>query len=252
VFQLWPKAATVEAAESAAVPARPSRARELISKPFRYLAILTLVALVVGGWVALYIKARALDLQEASGVLGTLRELKEIDQRWNDRLIGVRLAADAQDEQAIAATRGPASVTSAARLQAQLAQRSFRLGGLLSAQSLAALRNAFDEKARAMDEFMLANRAYRASLERLVRRADAIARAAQARAGTREALPAALERDAERAAAAALTFAAVPGPATGARWKRRWTTRAAARTARWPGTRAIASARLTSRSSDAR
>ncbi len=214
MFQLWPKAATVEAVESATLPARPSRARELVGKPFRYLAILTLAVLLVGGWASLYFKVRALDLQEAGGVLGMLRELKGIDQRWSDRLIGERLAAEAQDGRALAATQGSASVTAVARLQAQLTQRSFQLGGLLSAQSLSALRDAFEEKARAMDDFHVANRAYRASLARLVQRSDAIARAARARTGARDALPAAVERDAERATAATLTYAAQPGPAT--------------------------------------
>jgi hypothetical protein len=177
VFQLWPKAATAEAVESAARPARSSRVGELVGKPFRYLVVFTLVVLVVGGWVSLYLKARALDLQAASGVLGMLRELKGIDQRWNDRLIGARLSADGQDASALAASQGSASVTAVARLQSQLAQRSFQLGGLLSAQSLSALRDAFEEKARAMDGFLVANRAYRASLERLVQRGDAVARA---------------------------------------------------------------------------
>jgi signal transduction histidine kinase len=213
VFQLWPKAISAEAVESAVRPVRPSRVRELVGKPFRYLAILTLVVLVVGGWVSLYFKARALDLQAASGVLGMLRELKEIDQRWNDRLIGARLAAEAQDNGALTATQGTASVTAVARVQAQLAQRSYQLGGLLSAQSLSALREAFAEKARNMDAFLNANRAYRASLEQLIRRSDAVARAARAR-GARDALPAVVERDAERTTAATLTYAAQPGPAT--------------------------------------
>jgi len=216
VFQLWPKAVTAEAVESAAVPARPSRLRELVGKPFRYLAVLAIVVLVVGGWLSLYLKARALDLQAAGGVLGMLRELKEIDQRWTDRLIGARLAADAQDARSLTATEGSASVTTVARLQAQLAQRSFQLGGLLPAQGLSALRDAFDAKARAMDEFLVANRAYRASLQRLVQRSDAVARAARARAGARDALPAVVERDVERATAATLTYAAQPGPATSA------------------------------------
>jgi len=216
VFQLWPKAATAEAVESAALPARPSRVRELVGRPFRYLAIIALVVLVGGGWLSLYLKARALDLQAASGVLGMLRELKEIDQRWTDRLIGARLAAEAHDARSLTATEGSASVTTVAKLQAQLAQRSFELGGLLPAQSLSALRDAFDAKARSMDEFLVANRAYRASLQRLVQRSDAVARAARARAGAKDALPAVVERDAERATAATLTYAAQPGPATNA------------------------------------
>jgi two-component system, NtrC family, sensor kinase len=216
VFQLWPKAATAEAVESATRPARPSRVSELVGKPFRYLVVFTLIVLVVGGWVSLYLKARALDLQAASGVLGMLRELKGIDQRWNDRLIDARLSAEAQDAGALAATQGSASMTAVARLQAQLAQRSYQLGGLLSAQSLSALRDAFDEKARAMDGFLVANRAYRAALERLVQRGDAVGRAARARAGARDALPAAVERDAERATSATLAYAAQPGPSTSA------------------------------------
>jgi two-component system NtrC family sensor kinase len=213
VFQLWPKAATAEAVESAAFPARPSRLRALVGKPFRYLAVFALVVLVVGGWVSLYFKARALDLQAASGVLGMLRELREIDQRWNDRLIGVRLAADVQGETALP-TQGSASMTAVARLQAQLAQRAYQLGGLLPAQSLSALHEAFEDKVRAMDGFLTANRAYRTSVNRLLQRSEAVGQAARGRAGTREALPASVERDAERAVAATLAYAAQPGPAT--------------------------------------
>jgi hypothetical protein len=189
VFQLWPKAATAEAVESAAFPARPSRLRALVGKPFRYLAVFALVVLVVGGWVSLYFKARALDLQAASGVLGMLRELREIDQRWNDRLIGVRLAADVQGETALP-TQGSASMTAVARLQAQLAQRAYQLGGLLPAQSLSALHEAFEDKVRAMDGFLTANRAYRTSVNRLLQRSEAVGQAARGRAGTRGALPA--------------------------------------------------------------
>jgi signal transduction histidine kinase len=193
---------------------RPSAGlRAQIGKPFRYLAVATLVVLIVGGWVSLYVKARSVDLAAANEVLGTLRELKEIDQRWNDRLIGARLSAEALSDRELEATRASANMPTVGRLQAQLTQRSFDMGGLLGAQSLASLRTAFDDKARAVDGFLVANRAYRESLARFAQAGDALASEIQGRAGTKAPVPAAVERAMERVTAATLAFAAQPGAA---------------------------------------
>ncbi|MCC6609187.1 MAG: hypothetical protein IT515_05855 [Burkholderiales bacterium] len=187
--------------------------RGQIGKPFRYLAVATLVVLIVGGWLSLYLKARSVDLARANEVLGTLRELKEIDQRWNDRLIGARLSAEALSDTELGAARASANMPTVGRLQAQLTQRSFEMGGLLGAQSLASLRTAFDDKARAVDGFLVANRAYRESLGRFVQAGDALAGEIQGRAGTKAPVPAAVERAIEQVTTATLTFAAQPSAA---------------------------------------
>ncbi|MCZ7566738.1 MAG: ATP-binding protein [Burkholderiales bacterium] len=221
MFRLWPSPASTEAAASAARSADASARRAValgaqIGRPFRYLAVATLAVVVVGGWLYLYFQARSVDLGAANEVLGALRELKEIDQRWNDRLIGARLAPQAMSDAELAATRAAANLPAVGRLQAQLAQRSFDMGGLLGAPGLAALRAAFDAKAGAVDAFLDANRAYRASLARFVRTGDALAAEASERAATRTPLPAALERALERATAATLAYAAQPGAAVAA------------------------------------
>jgi len=184
-----------------------------VGKPFRYVAVITVVVLVVGGWISLYLRARSVDLAAANEVLGTLRELKEIDQRWNDRLIGVRLAAEALSDKELDAARASGNMPTVGRLQALLTQRSFDMGGLLGAQSLASLRAAFDGKAQAVDGFLVANRAYRESFGRFVHAGDALAREIRERAGTKTPVPAALERAVERVNAATLAAVAQPGAA---------------------------------------
>ncbi|MCL4799927.1 MAG: hypothetical protein KJ025_10100 [Burkholderiales bacterium] len=182
-----------------------------VGRPFRYLAVATLAVVVVGGWLYLYFQARSVDLGAANEVLGALRDLKEIDQRWNDRLIGARLAPQALTDAELEPMRAASNLPTVGRLQAQLAQRSFDMGGLLGAQGLAALRAAFDAKARAVDEFLGANRAYRASLARFVESGDALAAAIRERAATKAPVPATVERALERVTAATLAYAAQPG-----------------------------------------
>jgi signal transduction histidine kinase len=185
-----------------------------VGKPFRYLAVAALVAMIVGGWVSLYLKARSVDLIAANEVLGTLRELKEIDQRWNDRLIGVRLSPEAMSGKELETTRASANMPAVGRLQALLAQHSLEMGGLLGAQSLASLRAAFDGKAQAVDGFLVANRAYRESLRRFAQARDALAGEIRQRAGTKTPVSPAVERALERVSATTLELVAQPGAAT--------------------------------------
>src|SRR5262245_65956882 len=86
-----------------------------VARPLRYAAIATLAILLFGGWGYLYVKARAVDLTAATDVLASLRELREIDGRWNDWLIGTRLAG------AGAAQRSSVDPTQLARPHALLA-----------------------------------------------------------------------------------------------------------------------------------
>ncbi|MGH8699389.1 MAG: hypothetical protein ACREVS_23090, partial [Burkholderiales bacterium] len=128
------------------------------AKPFRYAAVITVAALLVGGWATLYVKARAVDLAAANEVMAGLRELKEVDGRWNDWLIGTRL-----DPRAAGAPVQRSSVepTKLARIHALLAVQVFSLDNPVTPATLAGLKEAFDGKGKAVDAFAAASDAYR-------------------------------------------------------------------------------------------
>src|SRR3990172_708365 len=128
------------------------------AKPFRYAAVITLAALLVGGWTVLYVKARAVDLTAANEVMAVLRELKEVDGRWNDWLIGTRL--DTRIARA-AVPRSSVEPTKLARIRALLAIQVFSLDNPVPPATLVALNEAFDRKAKAVDAFAAASDAYR-------------------------------------------------------------------------------------------
>ena len=115
-------------------------------------------------------KARSVDLRAANAVLESLRELKEIDSRWNDRLIAMRLAPAAEAEKE-AALGDPTRVD---RVQSMLAVNAFNLGTSLNPQALADLKQAFNDKSAAVANLVAARRAFSAALEALVRASDAL------------------------------------------------------------------------------
>jgi two-component system, NtrC family, sensor kinase len=131
-----------------------------VSKPFRIIGLSLAVLLLLGGWAFLYFKARDVDLRGQNDILGYLRELKEIDTRWNDRVIGVR-TADGADKVAAAP---PATPVQLAIVQHKLAVQAQALANPVLNQSLAALREAFDQKAKAVDQFWAAHQALRQAL----------------------------------------------------------------------------------------
>ena len=49
---------------------------------------------LAGGWAFFYVQSRAVDLSAAHEAFATLEELRSIDQRWNDRLVRARNAAE--------------------------------------------------------------------------------------------------------------------------------------------------------------
>lgn len=176
-----------------------------IARPLRYAAVLVLIVLLVGGWSSLYLKARAIDLRVANGVLEGLRELKEIDSRWNDRLIAIRLAPTAAGEKP-GAVADPQRV---ARVHSLLAVNAHTLGNLITPQSLTALKASFEEKARAVDRFVAAKAVFAQRLEALLQANAALP------ASVRRGLPEQFESDAERLSAAVLAHAAQPSAAAG-------------------------------------
>jgi signal transduction histidine kinase len=178
-----------------------------IAKPLRYAAVATIVILLVGGWLSLYFKARAVDLRAANGVLEGLRELKEIDSRWNDRLIAMRLSTAGEPDKIAAVLDMPR----VARVQGALSVKAYEMGNLVSPQGLTALRQAFDEKASAIQQFEAAKSAYSQALDRFVQAGSALSSAA--RTG-RDGIGAAGERAVERLSAATLAHLAQPASAS--------------------------------------
>jgi len=114
-------------------------------KPYRIAAFVTAAACLFGGWAYLYVKSRAVDLKAATEALAALRELKESDSRWNDWLIGTRLAAGGAGAQPAGRPR-----VEPTRLQSVLANLSLQnaaLDNALAPGTLVSLRQALDDKA---------------------------------------------------------------------------------------------------------
>jgi signal transduction histidine kinase len=175
------------------------------AKPFRYAAVITVAALLVGGWLYLYVKARAVDLAAASQVMAGLRELKEIDGRWTDWLIGTRL------DTAATARRSSVEPTRLGRIHALLAVQVFSLDNPVPPATLATLREAFDRKAKAVDAFAAASDAHRRAAAGYQKANEAFAAAAAERGFG---IPPGAARDAERTREAILAFEAAPGAAS--------------------------------------
>jgi two-component system NtrC family sensor kinase len=177
-----------------------------VARPRPYAAVATLAILLFGGWGYLYVKARTVDLTAATDVLAALRELKETDARWNDWLIGTRLAAGADG----AARRSSVEPTRLARIHALLALKVQDLDYPLSPAMLIGLKEAFAAKAQAVDGFAAASTALGQSLGELKRVHEGFAAMARERA---TGVPPAVARDAERAYEAVLGYLAQPTPA---------------------------------------
>ena len=178
-----------------------------VAKPFRYAAAITAGVLLFGGWTYLYVKARAVDLSAANDMMAGLRELKEVDGRWNDWLIGTRLAAGAEGT---AARRSSVDPTKLGRIHATLAIQVSSLDNPLPPSTLARLKEAFDAKVQAVDAFAAAHAAYLQALAGYTRTSEAFAAAARERASG---IPPAVARESERAYEAVLYFVAHPGSA---------------------------------------
>ncbi len=167
-----------------------------VARPLRYAAVVMVVAALVGGWVSLYLKARSVDLRNANLVLESLRELKEIDSRWNDRLIAMRLAPAAEAEKE-AALGDPTRVN---RVQSMLAVNAFNLGTAVSPQALADLKQAFDDKSAAVATLISARQGFAAALDALGRASETFAALPRGRDG----IGAQTEHSADRVVSATL------------------------------------------------
>ncbi|HTO50561.1 MAG TPA: DAHL domain-containing protein, partial [Burkholderiales bacterium] len=179
-----------------------------VARPLRYAAIAILAILLFGGWGYLYVKARAVDLTAATDVLASLRELREVDGRWNDWLIGTRLAVGAE---AGAAPRSSVDPTKLARLHALLALKVHDLDNPLPPTMLIGLKDAFGAKTTAVEAFAAASTAYAQSLAELRRVHDAFGVYARERSSG---VASGVARDAERVQEALLAYVGQPSAAT--------------------------------------
>ena len=176
-----------------------------VARPLRYAAIGILALLLFGGWGYLYVRARAVDLTAATDVLASLRELREIDGRWNDWLLRTRLAGGADVQ------RSSVEPTKLARIHALLALKVHELASPLPPSTLIGLKDAFAAKAEGVEGFATASAAYAQSFAELTRLHETFAAAARERASG---IAPGVARDAERVYETLLGYVAQPSAAT--------------------------------------
>ncbi|MBI3370561.1 MAG: hypothetical protein HY017_02230 [Betaproteobacteria bacterium] len=130
---------------------------------FRYVLHTVMALVLAGGWAFLYIQSSALDLTEASGALSSLREMREFDARWNDRLVAARLGEPAQAP-AKPAVQSASMRASFHTLHAKLEGRAFALGPQLRiGPELGGLKRAFEEKSLLVERHAAARAALAAA-----------------------------------------------------------------------------------------
>jgi two-component system, NtrC family, sensor kinase len=129
-------------------------------------SLLGLAALaMVGALVFLYDKTQAVDLRERNEILGFLRELKEIDGRWDVDVLRARLETGANELPVI--NRTPAAVKSLQQLNSALQNTpSATLNAWLPELSKAIL-----QKADLVEKFKAENAGTKAGLDALLRQA---------------------------------------------------------------------------------
>src|SRR5689334_18298276 len=116
-------------------------------------ALLAVVALaLVAALAFLYDKTQAVDLRERNDILGLLRELKEIDSRWDVDVLRAHSEFDTNELPAI--NRGAA----AAKALQSLAEAARRTESPALTAGLPELNKAIQEKAALVDRFRAENR----------------------------------------------------------------------------------------------
>lgn len=151
--------------------------------------LLGLAALaMVAALVFLYDKTQAVDLREQNEILGFLRELKEIDARWDVDVLRARLEPGANELPAI--NRTPAAAKALQRLSAALENtQSAALSPWLPELSKAIL-----QKAELIEKFKAENAGAKAGLDGLLRHVAELGQQAAELNPRQPALDAALNR----------------------------------------------------------
>jgi two-component system, NtrC family, sensor kinase len=165
-------------------------------RPFRVVAVITIVAVLLGVWAYLYFMARSVDLTAQNEIRLHLAHLRSIDSRWNDKLLDLRNAqASLRDVEFVA----PITPATLALTQHEIAVRAQALANITINQTLIELKQAFASKLQSVDRFAAANRALIEAIKGF--------NAAVGAAGSRE-------RAALRVLAAVNAVMAQPGEAT--------------------------------------
>ena len=151
--------------------------------------LLGLAALaMVGALVFLYDKTQAVDLRERNEILGFLRELKEIDGRWDVDVLRARLESNANELPVV--NRTPAAVKALQQLNSALQNTP---SATLSAW-LPELSKTILQKADLVEKFKAENAGTKAGLDALLRHAAELSAEAAQLKPRQPALDAALNR----------------------------------------------------------
>ncbi|MGH8660660.1 MAG: ATP-binding protein [Burkholderiales bacterium] len=144
---------------SAAVPSlAPSRIARAVRRAL--LAAVTVALAAILGY--LYLKTEGADFKRQNEVLAALRELKEIDSRWDVDILR------AHTELAPPQAPPPDHGATVARILHELTAAGAALGSPVLASGLSELGTAFSKKAEMLDQFRKANAAARQALARVV------------------------------------------------------------------------------------
>ncbi|MGH9578291.1 MAG: DAHL domain-containing protein, partial [Terriglobales bacterium] len=124
------------------------------------LAAVTVALAAILGY--LYFKTEGADFKRQNEVLAALRELKEIESRWDVDILR------AHTEPAPPQAPPPDHSATVARIQRELAAANAALGSSVLASSLPDLASAFSQKAGMLDQFRNENAATRQALAQVV------------------------------------------------------------------------------------
>ena len=132
--------------------------RLLASRAARRAVAVATAALLAGVLGYLYYKTQGVDFKRMNDALEALRDLKEIDVRWDVDVLRSRTGIE--PTQPPAPDRGPAL----ARVTKELADAAGTIGSLVLSGGLTDLANAFNRKAGMVEQFRKANVAAKAAL----------------------------------------------------------------------------------------
>ncbi len=165
-------------------------------KLFRLAAYGLMALVLAGGWAFLFLQSRAVDLAVANDAFASLRELREIEARWNDRLIGTRFATRVGGESRADSGVPASAAAPIGSIHAKLEQHAFRLAQPVSGRELGELRRAFEEKSDRVKRFLAAYGDFEASATLLATERESLDLLLRERApNPRDAIAPALGRD---------------------------------------------------------
>jgi two-component system, NtrC family, sensor kinase len=128
-------------------------------------ALISAVTLLLAATLLfLYYKTQGADFKRQNEVIAYLRELKEIDARWDVEILRLRSGSELQHPQAA----GYDYTGQRERVLVQLAAAAQDVRSPVLARGLPELSTAFREKAEAVGKFKQANAATRAALKRVM------------------------------------------------------------------------------------